>query len=68
MDCNVIHEIINNEVPSFKKGDKVYFIEEELGSIPCEVLESKDGILTLDNGYDKPFEAKATECEYQEDR
>ncbi len=51
----------------FKVGNRVYFNDEELGSIPCKVLEVKEDILVLVNGYDKPFEAKVSDCEPQDD-
>lgn len=57
----------NSIVYHFKVGSRVYFNGEEIGSIPCKVLEVKEDILVLDNGYDKPFEAKVSDCEPQDD-
>ncbi|RXI44508.1 hypothetical protein CRU99_05015 [Malaciobacter mytili] len=59
----------NKKIISYnlKIGSRVYFNDEELGSMPCEVLEVKGDILVLNNGYDVPFEAKISDCETQDD-
>lgn len=52
----------------FKVNSRVYFNDNTIGAIPCKVIEVKTDCLVLDSGYDKPFKASKTDCEFQDDR